>query len=410
MLRILALGGVLAMAAAMPAGADDAGRFTQDPAATLLLPYFEVELPKKPGKAHGKRRTTIFQVGNAGAAAALAHVTVWSDLAVPVTAFDVYLTGYDIQEIDLFDVVEGRFPQTGDGAVAPGCAGLLPPPPQQDEGFVLHLRAALTGQPSDLLGGLCAGQDYGEKKPVARGYVTVDSVVDCSALFPGNPGYFISGGGGIANNENVLWGDFFLVDRKQKRTAGGPLVHVRADAADPATDGPGDYTFYAGQVDGLGSDNRQPLASSVGGRYTNDPADAFFREGTRLGVWRDPKQRTVPFACEGSPPWYRLNQTEVVVFDDQENAETPSHPVPPPPAPQPLLIPFPAATQLVRVGGPELPVSFERGWFFLNLDTLISGQVPLAAPETAQSWVFVLMDGKKTNALVPTTIFEPAGF
>lgn len=387
-----------ALLVAAPAAADDAERVSHEPGATLLLPYFEVELPKKPGKKQGKRTTTLLQIGNAGAAAALVRVTVWSDLAVPVTAFDVYLTGYDVQDIDLFDVIEGRLPQTADGGL-PGCAGLLPPPAQQDESFAQHMRAALTGQPSELLGGMCAGQDYGEKKPLARGYVTVDSVSQCSLVYPDSPGYFVSGGLGIANNENVLWGDWYLVERKQKRTAGGALVSLRADAADPATDGPGDYTFYAGLVDGLGADNRQPLANTFAGRYVNDPKDAFFREGTRLAVWRDPKQKVVPFACGGSPPWYPLNQTQIVAFDDEENAVEPSFPVPPPPTPPPQVAPFPAATQLARVGDPDvLPVPFARGWVYLNLNTFIANQVTLANPDVAQGWVVLLMDGKKTNA------------
>jgi len=31
----------------------------------------------------------------------LAHVAIWSDLAVPVFNFNVYLTGYDVQTINL---------------------------------------------------------------------------------------------------------------------------------------------------------------------------------------------------------------------------------------------------------------------------------------------------------------------
>ncbi|HXO22611.1 MAG TPA: hypothetical protein VOA87_22035, partial [Thermoanaerobaculia bacterium] len=42
------------------------------PAATLLLPYFEVDL------ANGNGITTLFSVNNASATAILAHVVVWS--------------------------------------------------------------------------------------------------------------------------------------------------------------------------------------------------------------------------------------------------------------------------------------------------------------------------------------------
>lgn len=59
------------------------------PAATLLLPYFEVDLSNPNGV------TTWFSVNNASPKAVLAHVVIWSDLSVPVLGFDVYLTGYD---------------------------------------------------------------------------------------------------------------------------------------------------------------------------------------------------------------------------------------------------------------------------------------------------------------------------
>ena len=51
------------------------------PAATLLLPYFEVNLNDPNGL------TTLFSVNNASATAVLAHVVLWSDLSVPVLAF-----------------------------------------------------------------------------------------------------------------------------------------------------------------------------------------------------------------------------------------------------------------------------------------------------------------------------------
>ena len=46
------------------------------PAATLLLPYFEVDLANPDGV------TTLFSVNNASAAPQLAHVTFWTDSPV----------------------------------------------------------------------------------------------------------------------------------------------------------------------------------------------------------------------------------------------------------------------------------------------------------------------------------------
>src|SRR6476661_642555 len=71
------------------------------PAATLLLPYFEVDLGNQWGNG------TLFSVNNASATAVLAHVVVWSDLSVPVLDFNIYLTGYDVQTISLRDLFTG---------------------------------------------------------------------------------------------------------------------------------------------------------------------------------------------------------------------------------------------------------------------------------------------------------------
>src|SRR5438876_9158832 len=69
------------------------------PAATLLLPYFEVETTA----AAGTGTTTLFTVTNTSRYPQIAHVTLWTDWAFPVLVFDLFLTGYDVQGINLFD-------------------------------------------------------------------------------------------------------------------------------------------------------------------------------------------------------------------------------------------------------------------------------------------------------------------
>jgi hypothetical protein len=77
------------------------------PAATLLLPYFEVDIANSNGV------TTLFSINNASNLAILAHVTVWTDQSVPALDFDVYLTGFDVQKINLRDIfVNGNLPVT----------------------------------------------------------------------------------------------------------------------------------------------------------------------------------------------------------------------------------------------------------------------------------------------------------
>src|SRR5215510_4955669 len=107
MKRVVALALVLAVLGwAVPAHAvictiDDV------PAATLLLPYFEVDLDNPNGI------TTLLSVNNASSSAVLAHFEVWTDLSVPIFDFNLYLTGYDAQTINLRDIlVEGIPPRT----------------------------------------------------------------------------------------------------------------------------------------------------------------------------------------------------------------------------------------------------------------------------------------------------------
>lgn len=407
-----------------PAAADGAERLTNQPAATLLLPYFEVDLPKKPG-AKPKGRTTILSINSSDASAQLAHVTIWSDLGVPVTAFDLYLTGFDVQTIDLADVIEGRLPSTAsvgqdlDDTVSPqgfssqdlnfaSCTGILPYPESLGEDFVEHMRASLTGGPSPLLGDFCAGRDYAEKKPVARGFVTVDVVNQCSLLYPNTPGYFVSGGLGVATNQNRLWGDYAYVDRGKKTVRGGTLVGLRADAVDSLTSVPGNYTFYMRFVAALASDNRQPLATNFAGRFVHDPKDPFFPGGTEIIAWRDPKVANAnPFPCGTFPSWYPLNQEQIVVFDEEENPQVPTLP-PVPPLPAELVMPFPAMAQKVEVGGPDLPVLFDRGFVFMNLNTTVLNQVSHNDPAAAQGFVTMSLRSKNSSVTHPAAPLDSA--
>ena len=82
-----------------------------NPAATLLLPYFEVD-------ANNADRTTAidtaFTITNVSDTPIIAHITVWSDWSYPVLDFNVWLTGYDVQGISLYDILHlGRLPEVG---------------------------------------------------------------------------------------------------------------------------------------------------------------------------------------------------------------------------------------------------------------------------------------------------------
>jgi hypothetical protein len=85
------------------------------PAATLLFPYFEVDLTSQSGD------TATFTVTNVSPEERIAHVTLWTNRAYPVIDFNIYLTGYDVQSIDLRDVLMGRLgPPRDRGLPYPG--------------------------------------------------------------------------------------------------------------------------------------------------------------------------------------------------------------------------------------------------------------------------------------------------
>ena len=406
---------LLALALAPAPGAAVIGTIDNVPAATLLLPYFEVDLVDPRGIK------TLLSINNASASAVVAHVTIWSDLSVPVLDFDVYLTGYDVQTINLRNVIQyGRLPRTADLGADPGDTISPQGPYSQDINFpgvtgpcftpysdpqltgalLTYLQRALTGLGADPFtgaGSRCYGRAFGDN--VARGYVTVDAVSACSLLFPGEPGYF---GSGIPTDHNVLWGDYFYVEPAQDFAQGETLVHV--ESAGPGFFAPGDYTFYGRHVNWLGTDNREPLGSSFALRYLNGGA---FDGGTDLIVWRDAKVAVQSFACSVPYPLpFPLAETEVVAFDEAEDAEelcggTGSNVSPPTNTEE---ICFPLEAQRISLLGGNRPgddptPSWDFGWMYLNLNHSFTGDPFAADGGTAQNFVTVVMKAEGRYAV-----------
>ncbi|MEO6029294.1 MAG: hypothetical protein ABIR79_20720 [Candidatus Binatia bacterium] len=390
----VALAMMIAVAAPVRAQAPfNAEHVTNEPGATLLLPYFAVQLPKKiGGKAPGIN--TLFSINNASASAALVHVTIWSDFSVPVFGFNVYLTGYDVQPISMLDLVNGTLPVTGDAADDPTDTisnkgshsqdinfpgNMSAQPAQLDEATINHIRAALTGKPSPLLSGQCLGRDYAEKKPIARGYVTVDSVVDHTALEPNDINYFTN----VIDTRNILWGDSFFINKSKKIGRADTLVAVRASTTDPQVNSIFEYSFYDTTNGSLVPvDKRQPLGSVFAGRFVNVPKHPFYPGGTSAIVWRDSKVAQAPFICGQTPTWFPLSQRQLVAFDEQENPELLQ------------LSPFPGATQIVKVGGPTFPVSAASGWLYMDLNapTPSASGSPIEDPSAQQAFVTMVFD------------------
>jgi hypothetical protein len=333
---------------ALPAAPAGALLCTPDaaPAATLLLPYFDLDA-RDLAKPKPKREATVIWIMNMAASATLARVTLWTDLSVPTLAFDLNLTGYDVEEVDLWQVFRGTLP--GDLAIPcnDGVQTTRELPPEQVEA----LRLAHAGRPDPANGGLCSAVDHGDT--LLRGYVTVDNSAGCfanGAVFPSDPGYF--GAGGIASNENVLAGQYLVRGRKLKIAESSRLVAIEASAA---SFGAGAATFYGRYVGYSGVDAREPLPSTWAIRYLNDPA---LKESSELLVWRNSEAVQGPFACErlGEAGWYPEGQAELVVFDDFENASEVTETA------------FPAEANRVAVGGAALPIADPRGWLYANLN------------------------------------------
>ena len=400
------------------------------PAATLLLPYFEVD---RTATTSTSGLTTLFSVNNASAAPTVAHVTLWTDMSVPILDFDIFLTGYDVQTVNLWDVfVNGDIPETLHDAedgftgapedqISPhglnplwdsapsnpanplftGCNAQLP---IDNIGAILTnmIQQGHAGQDVDFFDGDCAGFPHGDG--IERGYITIDNVTDCNLLFPDSPSYYSLN---LLSNVNQLWGDYVLLDGANNFAHGDNLVHVEAGPVDaqgmPTFFAAGDYTFYGRYVGGAATDNREPLATTWAARYLTPNELATFNGGTDFYVWRDSKHAQATFDCDlpaptADVPWYPLNETQIVAFSETEDAvdlcTATTGQVSPPQLGEPTCLPI--ETQRVTVGQPGatgdiIAPPYNFGWLYLNLNfTLATGGVSDndgLFSNIAQSWV-----------------------
>ncbi len=338
----------------------------ETPAATLLLPYFEVDLSTGSGKS------TQVTIGNAFSPPVLVEAVVWSDLGVPIFSFDIYLSTYQDVTFDMRTILEyGTLPQTAPPAGSyPSCQGNMPPA-QIPWSSVWTYQEALTGQPAQPGPGpgyFCAGRGLGDT--IARGYITFDAVNACTLQVPSNIGFFSAGGQGNASNNNALFGDFAYVNNSLGQAEGHPLVHLVADAAAPQLSTAGNYTFYGRYDSWTAADNREPLATELAARYV--PA------GTDLIVWRDSKVNQGWFNCGTLPTWYPLGQEGLWDMADSGTYASLN-----------TLKPFGAVAQRVHVGGSTLPVPYSSGWLYMDLNTYVAaaGYNPPVDYTVSQAWV-----------------------
>lgn len=331
---------------------DDSCDIGVTPAATLLLPYFEVDFNSNANEAVN----TVFTITNVSELPQIAHIVVWTDWSFPVLDFNIFLTGYDVQGISLYDIIaRGQIPPTGSTTVPgpfsaenrpgpprpPGvadastinpallpsafadCASLPGPIPPT---LLTQIQRGLTGLTYSF-GGF-GGCQVGAVHANAIGYVTIDTARTCSTSLPTDDVYWDTE---IAFS-NVLIGDYQRINptvATGNYAGGEPLVHIRAIpegdpvGIDPATDVFFPFTFYDRYVDERKEDRRQPLPGIWAARYIEEEAGVQ-DFATELAIWREGVQ--FPTCPSTGDPGVSGNQafpyTEIVRFDEHENPRT----------------------------------------------------------------------------------------
>jgi len=378
--RLLLFAALLALA---PLANADNCDIAQRPAATLLLPYFEVDL-------HARDKTTAeadtsYTIVNVKAAPAIARTTIWTDWGYPVLSFNTFLTGYDAQTIDLYDVLARGNTGVSSSGLADGCAH----PEQQVSGL-----AILAAEPMLTIGrgaSACGATRVGGTHVHAIGYATIDVVSNCDTRLPTDPDYFTHD----LLFDNVLTGDFAQVEPLAGRSYASSLVHIRAlpeggqaGANIPSTLGRSFYQRLTPAGYAQTMDRRQPLPAQFAARLD--------RLDDTVVVWREPRVSTCAAATN-----FNMALSNIVRFDEHENATVFGESVVLLPLPPPGLPPT-SAIQAMSSFFPAPAASGDtRGWLYLNLHDTINNDRP------SQNWVIVRSHaGTRTRAIDATPLAD----
>ncbi|MEM7586491.1 MAG: hypothetical protein AAF560_24090 [Acidobacteriota bacterium] len=332
-------------------------------AATLLFPYFEVDLGDPLGVG------TLLAINNGFNAPTLARFVMWTDWGVPTLAFDLYLPPFDVETINVGDLFNGTIPSTGEGVNLAGFDGCDTDPPSHNNPVLsaddqAQLVADHLGQVGPF-SATCAGSTQGDQ--IARGYITVDVVRRCSGVEPGDPTttpantalpYFTDGGGapGVATTSNILWGDVIYVDANNSSAQGSEALPIWASPGRFA--GTDIFTFYGRFSNWDGRDDRVPLPGIWNQRYLNGGP---FAGGADLIVWRDPTTTTARASCGLNPAPFPLE--DVTVARDLEGNS----------ANIGMGTSFPLATQRVSIDSLGVPFTFGYLQVETSLD-IVPGQ------------------------------------
>jgi hypothetical protein len=298
------------------------------PAATLLVPYFEVDADPETSSV----TTELTIVNHETTSICLAHATLWTDLGIPTVNFNVQIPPGGVVEIDLYDLFadgELPFPAFGDT-----CESLDEEMPTSAS----DLLAAHTGRSSSgLFGGQCGAVARSDR--LARGFITIDAVDDCTDRTPRDATYFTSD----ASEANVLFGTYAIRRTSPPSATGAPMVHVEADSAQVGLES----FYYRFQPVPSTADGREPLPQRWSVPFYNDLSDVI--------CWRD-QLFAAPFECDfGLLP---IPDKEVVAYD---HAGLPFFP-------PVTLSPCTIASSMLRAGSEAFPLEAKTGTLFVDVD------------------------------------------
>jgi hypothetical protein len=197
----------------------------QRPAATLLVPYFQVSFDDDGNVITTGlgARDTIVTIGNASSAPMIAHVNVYNRFSQLVLDFNVALTGFDIQAMRISDIITGHLPNTpvdadGDpfGDVCQRAGGEVYPDP---DGF-LRVNPLVPATPLDntlatteynqvffSVANQLREDCFGDLDALAIGYIVIDHANYCNLSDPTDANYYYNNALG---NENNLFGEIIF--------------------------------------------------------------------------------------------------------------------------------------------------------------------------------------------------------
>ena len=405
----------------------------QRPAATLLVPYFQVSYG--PGgelnNTGAGARDTIVTIANASSAPMIAHVNVFDRQSTLVLDFNIALTGFDVQAMRMSDVLGGILPASGDtvgfdvcqragGAVYPNADGFLrvfplsPADPNDNILATTDYPVPAFGPGFGLVDALRTNCD-GDLDLLAIGYITIDHANYCNLSNPTLPAYYANDAIGMENN---LWGEIIFTSGLGIPTYAMSTVNLEADVEfgtlasttpdvpvrtfyarywDPFTEvtctncGSGDpdtdLSLSAPWDEGFG-DQREPLGLKWAARWF----DLGLSITSNFRVWRS---SPTGGDCDFSEPTVSLT-----FYDEDENTVTQG--VCPSPCTQPTFN-FPLETQQRNITDFSHP-SGVAGWVNMSFVNASGGDV------LDQAWVDYSFEGAIAleTVLVPGTQLDPS--